>query len=222
MNKIEELLQKNKQWSRRVTADDPDFFSELADQQNPDFLWIGCSDSRVSANTIVGLMPGEVFVHRNVANLVYHTDVNCLSVLQFAVEVLQVDHIIVCGHYGCGGIRAAMEEEQHGLIDNWLRHIRVVANLHQAELAEIEDEDERLNRLAEINVAEQVLNVAETTVVSDAWLRGQKLAIHGWIYGLKDGIIRDLNKTIADKTTLEMRRNDFLFNNKRQEAGRAS
>ena len=221
-NNIEDLLEKNKQWSRRVTEQDPSFFADLADQQNPDFLWIGCSDSRVTANTIVGLMPGEVFVHRNVANLVYHTDMNCLSVIQFAVEVLTVDHIIVCGHYGCGGIQAAMSHERHGLIDNWLRHIRDTAHLHRDLLDSITDNTEKLNKLAELNVAEQVINVAETTIVTDAWNSGQQLAIHGWIYGLKDGIIRNLDISIANSADLESRRNDFLFNNKRLEAEHAS
>ena len=220
--KIEELLEKNKQWSKRVTEKNPRFFADLADQQNPDFLWIGCSDSRVTANTIVGLMPGEVFVHRNVANLVYHTDFNCLSVIQFAVEVLNVEHIIVCGHYGCGGVQAAMENQRHGLIDNWLRHIQDTANLHHELLDQISDPVEKLNKLAELNVAEQVLNVAETTIVTDAWNREQPLAVHGWIYGLKDGLIRDLDISIAEPQRLETLRNDFLFNNKRHGVDGAS
>lgn len=222
MNKIEDLLEKNREWSRSATEQNPRFFSDLADQQNPDFLWIGCSDSRVSANTIVGLMPGEVFVHRNVANLVIHTDMNCLSVIQFAVEVLNVEHIIVCGHYGCGGIKAALEQQRHGLIDNWLRHIQDTANLHAELLDSIDDPVEKLDKLAELNVAEQVLNVAETTIVTDAWDRGQPLALHGWIYGLKDGLIRDLDISVADTSRLKTLRSDFLYNNKRSGAGLAS
>jgi len=222
MKRIEDLLESNRQWSRRVTEQNPRFFADLAEQQNPDFLWIGCSDSRVTANTIVGLMPGELFVHRNVANLVIHTDINCLSVIQFAVEVLNVEHIIVCGHYGCGGIQAALEQHRHGLIDNWLRHIQDTANLHSGLLDGIDDPDEKLDKLAELNVAEQVLNVGETTIVLDAWNRGQELAIHGWIYGLKDGLIRDLDISIADEARLEALRSDFLFNDKRSDAGHAS
>src|SRR5688572_22529882 len=186
MSNIGQLLANNKEWATRSQEQDPRFFADLADQQNPDYLWIGCSDSRVSANMIVGLMPGEVFVHRNVANLVNHTDMNCLSVIQFAVEVLQVEHIIVCGHYGCGGIQAAMEAKRHGLIDNWLRHIQDTANLHSHLLEAIDDQQERFDKLCQLNVAEQVLNVGETTIILDAWERGQELAVHGWIYGLKD------------------------------------
>lgn len=222
MKKIDQLLENNRRWSREITLENPRFFSELADQQNPDYLWIGCSDSRVSANMIVGLKPGEIFVHRNVANLVNHTDMNCLSVLQFAVEVLKVEHIIVCGHYGCGGVHAAMEKVRHGLIDNWLRHIQDTANLHSDLLADIEDPVKKIDKLCELNVAEQVLNVAETTIVQDAWNRGQQLAIHGWIYGLKDGMIRDLDITIVDETELRKLRGQFLFNDKRRGAGTAS
>jgi carbonic anhydrase len=222
VNKIEDLLEKNREWSRLVTEQDPRFFADLAEQQNPKFLWIGCSDSRVSANTIVGLKPGEVFVHRNVANLVNHTDLNCLSVVQFAVEVLNVEHIIVCGHYGCGGIQAALEKQRHGLIDNWLRHIQDTVHLHAELLDNIDDPVEKLNKLAELNIVEQVLNVAETTIVGDAWDRGQSLAIHGWIYGLKDGLIRDLDISIAEESRLKTLRDDFLFNNKRGWAGLAS
>lgn len=222
MGNIQELLENNRNWSESVTRENPNFFSALADQQNPDYLWIGCSDSRVSANTIVGLLPGEIFVHRNVANLVNHTDMNCLSVIQFAVEVLQVDHIIVCGHYGCGGVLAAVDDERHGLIDNWLRHIRDTANLHAALLESIDDPVVRLNKLCQLNVAEQVQNVGETTVVQDAWARGQQIEIHGWIYGLKDGIIRDLEISIRDETSLKGLRKAFLFNDKRQTADPAS
>lgn len=216
MANIGELLENNRQWSRQMTDQYPRFFADLADQQNPDYLWIGCSDSRVSANTIVGLMPGEVFVHRNVANLVNHTDINCLSVIQFAVEVLTVDHIIVCGHYGCGGIRAALESERHGLIDNWLRHIQDTAHLHAERLDAVVDHEKKLDLLCELNVVEQVINVGETTIVRDAWERGQTLSVHGWIYGLKDGIIRDLDISINGEEPLGSLRSAYLFNDKRQ------
>lgn len=222
MNKIEHLLENNKNWARRAVEDDPRFFADLAEQQNPDYLWIGCSDSRVSANTIVDLKPGEVFVHRNVANLVNHTDMNCLSVIQFAVEVLKVDHIIVCGHYGCGGVAAAMETERHGLIDNWLRHIQDTANLHANLLDAIDDPKERLDRLCQLNVAEQVLNVGETTIMQDAWNRGQEISIHGWIYGLKDGLMRDLEISISGETELRSLRRRYLFSDKRRPSGSAS
>ncbi len=211
MKKISELLENNKRWSDRITEQDPRFFADLADQQNPDFLWIGCSDSRVAANTIVGLMPGEVFVHRNVANLVNHSDINCLSVIQFAVDVLQVDHIIVCGHYGCGGVRAALERQKHGLIDNWLRPIQDTANLHTDRLTAIDDHDQKLDRLCELNFFDQVINVGETTIVQAAWERGQSVEVHGWIYGLKDGRIRDLGITISDERQLGVLRTEFLF-----------
>ena len=222
MKKIDALLENNRRWAEQVTADNPRFFADLADQQSPDFLWIGCSDSRVSANVIVDLAPGEVFVHRNVANLVNHTDMNCLSVVQFAVEVLQVEHIIVCGHYGCGGVQAALEAKRHGLIDNWLRHIQDTANLHSKRLNSITDENEKLDKLCELNVAEQVLNVGETTIVQDAWNRGQQLEIHGWIYGLKDGLIRDLEISISSEAELRNLRDRFLFSDKRRDAGSAS
>lgn len=222
MKEIEKLLANNKRWAREITEQNPRFFTDLAEQQNPKYLWIGCSDSRVSANTIVGLMPGEIFVHRNVANLVNHTDMNCLSVIQFAVEVLRVEHIIVCGHYGCGGIHAALETKRHGLIDNWLRHIQDTANLHAATLAALANDGERFNKLCELNVQEQVLNVAETTIVLDAWKRGQELKIHGWAYSLQDGLIRDLQISILDETGLQDLRNAYLFNDKRSIPGDAS
>ena len=174
---------------------DPAFFSRLADQQAPQYLWIGCSDSRVPANEIVGLDPGELFVHRNVANVVVHTDLNCLSVLQFAVDVLAVKHVIVCGHYGCGGIVAALRDEKLGLIDNWLRHIQDVGAKHRAQLDSIPEGERRAARLCELNVMEQVGNVADTTVVRDAWRRGQQVSVHGWIYDLRDGLLRDLDVT---------------------------
>ncbi len=220
--KIGDLLENNKRWSARMTEQNPRFFADLAQQQSPDFLWIGCSDSRVAANTIVGLLPGEVFVHRNVANLVNHTDMNCLSVIQFAVEVLEVKHIIVCGHYGCGGVLASLESKRHGLIDNWLRQIQDTANLHSHILDQIGDPDKKADRLSELNVAEQVLNVGETTMVTDVWERGQHLAVHGWIYGLKDGLIRDLEISISNNGELHQLRDEFLFSNKRSTAGTAS
>ena len=215
MSKIQELLNNNLQWSRRVTDENPSFFSDLAKQQNPDFLWIGCSDSRVAANTIVDVMPGEIFVHRNVANLAIHTDINCLSVIQYAVEVLSVEHIIVCGHYGCGGIKAAVDGKRHGLIDNWLRHIKDVASIHSATLDAIEDPAEKLNKLTELNVAEQVLNIGESTIVRDAWKRGQPIEIHGLVYGLYDGMLRDLEISVTGEDRLRHLRSDFLFSDKR-------
>jgi len=215
VEKIDTLLENNKLWSRQITNENPRFFADLADQQNPKYLWIGCSDSRVEASSIVGLLPGELFVHRNVANLVNHTDINCLSVIQFAVEVLNVEHIIVCGHYGCGGVQVALETKRHGLIDNWLRHIKDTANLHSNLLNAIDDPVEKLNKLCQLNVAEQVLNVGESTIVSDAWNRGRELAVHGWIYGLKDGLIRDLEISITSESGLESLRNAYLFNDKR-------
>ncbi len=222
MKKITDLLENNRQWSLEVTKNDPRFFADLAAQQNPDFLWIGCSDSRVEASRIVGLMPGEIFVHRNVANLVNHTDMNCLSVIQFAVEVLQVEHIIVCGHYGCGGVQAALEDQRHGLIDNWLRHIQDTANLYSHLLDGITDPNAKLDMLCQLNVAEQVLNVGETTIVQDAWNRDQQLEIHGWIYGLKDGLIRDLDISIKTADELIGLRDRFLFNDQRRDAIPAS
>ncbi len=210
MDTLKHLLENNKDWSKSIKAERPDFFSELAKQQNPEYLWIGCSDSRVSANTIVGLMPGEVFVHRNVANLVVHSDLNCLSVIQFAVEVLRVGHIIVCGHYGCGGVKAAFENGRNGLIDNWLRHIQDTANLYDGVLSKIETREKKLDKLSELNVIEQVLNVGETTVVRDAWERGQKLSVHGWIYSIKDGIISDLDVGLKNKSELKVLRKRFL------------
>ena len=187
-----DLFANNRRWADRVTARDPEFFARLAAQQAPQYLWIGCSDSRVPANEIVDLLPGELFVHRNVANVVVHTDLNCLSVLQFAVDVLQVRHVMVVGHYGCGGVRAALESTKLGLIDNWLRHIQDVHHDHRAIVDRIENPDARLNRLCELNVLAQAYNVCETTVVQDAWARGQALSIHAWIYGLENGIITDL------------------------------
>jgi carbonic anhydrase len=191
------LFKNNRDWAATVTASRPDFFQQLAAQQSPEYLWIGCSDSRVPANQIVGLLPGELFVHRNVANVVVHTDLNCLSVVQYAVDVLKVKHVIVCGHYGCGGVRAAMDNAKFGLIDNWLRHVQDVKAKHLARLAPIADADRRARRLCELNVIEQALHLCETTVIQDAWDRTQELTIHGWIYDLQDGLLRDLGVTIA-------------------------
>jgi carbonic anhydrase len=191
----EQLFANNRRWAAELTRRDPQFFRRLAEQQAPAYLWIGCADSRVPANEIVGLLPGELFVHRNVANVVVHTDLNCLSVLQFAVEVLRVRHVIVTGHYGCGGVRAALEDERHGLVDNWLRHIQDVRDLHEPALAAL-PAAERLDRLCELNVMEQVVNVARTTVAQDAWARGQTLTVRGWIYGLRDGLLRDLDACV--------------------------
>jgi carbonic anhydrase len=189
---LDRLLQNNRTWAAERLQRDPGFFSRLEQIQRPEFMWIGCSDSRVPANEIVGLDPGELFVHRNVANIVVHTDLNCLSVLQFAVDVLMVKHVIVCGHYGCGGIHAATEKQEHGLIDNWLRHVQDVERDYEDELALIADPVARENRLCELNVTEQVRNVARTTIVQDAWRRGHDVQLHGWIYGLRDGLIADL------------------------------
>lgn len=219
MKTLKHLFDNNKNWSKNVREKMPNFFADLAQQQNPEYVWIGCADSRVSASNIVGLMPGEIFVHRNIANLVIHTDMNCLSVLQFAVEVLQVKHIIVCGHYGCGGVQAALENKRHGLIDNWLRHIQDTANLYEEVLKEIEDETEKLDKLCELNVVEQVLNVGETTIVQDAWQRGQQLRVHGWIYDLKDGIITDLDVHLENRVDTNSLRKKFLYKANQKEAG---
>jgi carbonic anhydrase len=203
MRLLAHLLENNRAWSEEMTRSDPAFFRRLAEQQAPRYLWIGCSDSRVPANQIVGLLPGEMFVHRNVANLVVHTDLNCLSSLQFAVDVLRVEHVVVCGHYGCGGVLAALRGERLGLVDNWLRHVQDVAARHRARLAALATEGERHDRLCELNVVEQVLNVCRATVVREAWARGARLAVHGWIYGLGDGRLRDLGLCIASEPELE-------------------
>jgi carbonic anhydrase len=199
MADLGELFDNNRKWAADMVARDPDFFSGLVDRQTPEYLWIGCSDSRVPANQIVGLAPGEVFVHRNIANVVVHTDLNCLSVLQYAVDILGVQHVVVCGHYGCGGVRAALEGSRHGLVDNWLRHVMDVAEKHVVELASLPDE-QRFDRLCELNVVEQVVNVRQTTVVEDAWARGQDVAVHGIVYGLEDGLIRDLGVSVSSAT----------------------
>ena len=196
MKALHRLLDQNRAWAEGITASDPDFFQALAKQQTPCFLWIGCADSRVPSTQLAGMKPGEMFVHRNVANLVVHTDFNCLSVMQYAVDVLKVEHIIVCGHDGCGGVKAAMSNLQFGLIDNWLRHVQDVFHEHEEQLSKISDENERVDRLCELNVIEQVRNVGRTTIVQSAWQRGQELVVHGWIYGLQDGLLRDLGVTI--------------------------
>lgn len=191
MKTLKSLIDRNIEWAKGILEKDPDFFAKLSRQQSPEFLWIGCSDSRVPANQIVDLPPGEVFVHRNIANVVVHTDLNCLSVIQYAVEVLQVKHIIVCGHYGCGGIAAAMQDRKLGLIENWLRHIRDVARFNAAELKGL-DEAATLNRLCELNVKEQVTNVCNTSILRDAWAAGRELYVHGWIYDINNGLIKDV------------------------------
>jgi carbonic anhydrase len=193
---LDECFAANRRWAAEAVASDPEYFSRLEALQSPDLLWIGCSDSRVPANEIIGRAPGEVFVHRNVANLVEHTDVNCLSVLQFAIDVLQVKHIIVCGHYGCGGVRAALSSQPLGLIDNWLRHVRDVHLQNRDELVAIADATARANRLCELNVLAQVANVCHTTIVQDAWRRAQHVTVHGWIYSLHDGLLRDLGVVV--------------------------
>jgi carbonic anhydrase len=197
MKLLKPLFDNNRRWAQRILQENPGFFETLAKQQNPEYLWIGCSDSRVPSNQIIDLLPGEVFVHRNIANMVIHTDLNCLSVLQYAVDVLQVKHIMVVGHYGCGGVRAAMGSARLGLIDNWLGHLRDIHRLHNEELANL-DEKARFDRLCELNVIEQVANVSATNIVQEAWSRGQELAIHGWIYGIDNGLLTDLDVT-ADR-----------------------
>ena len=197
MRTLNHLFEKNKAWAERIRRQDRDFFLELSRQQAPSYLWIGCADSRVPANEIVDLSPGELFVHRNVANLVVHTDLNCLSVMQFAVDLLKVRHIIVCGHYGCSGVLAALRRDRLGLSDNWLRHVQDVRQKHEESLAKTGDDAEAAQRLCELNVIEQVANVCQTTIALDAWERGQELTVHGWIYGLQDGLLRDLNVTVG-------------------------
>jgi carbonic anhydrase len=199
---LRELLERNKAWAERKRAEDPDFFKQLSMQQAPKLLWIGCSDSRVPANQIMGLAPGEVFVHRNVANVVVHTDLNCLSVVQFAVDVLKVEHILVVGHYGCGGVHASMTGARVGLADNWLRHVGDVASKHSAQLAAIELESVRHATLCELNVIEQVENLCQTTVLADAWARGQQVSVHGWVYSLLDGRVRELGMDVSNSQEL--------------------
>ena len=202
MKKLPQIFENNRNWARQITQAHPDFFTKLARQQAPKYLWIGCSDSRVPANQIMGLLPGEVFVHRNIANVVAHSDLNCLSVIQYAVEVLKVEHIIVCGHYGCGGVQAAWGGTQLGLIDNWLRHVQDVGKLHAGELNKLKEEKQQLERLCELNVKEQARHVCRTTIVMDAWARGQPLTVHGWVYGLQDGLLHDLGICISDSGDL--------------------
>ena len=204
MKALPALFENNKKWASEIRASNPEFFSRLAAQQAPEYLWIGCSDSRVPANEIVGLLPGELFVHRNVGNLVIHTDMNCLSVLQYAVDMLMIKHVIVCGHYGCGGIKAAMESQPHGLVDNWLRHIRDIHHRHHGKLEAISSESGRMSRLCELNAIEQVINVGNTTIIQDAWGRGQKIAIHGWIYDIADGLLKDLNVCVTSRKELDI------------------
>jgi carbonic anhydrase len=195
MHVLEPLFEQNRIWSEKTQADNPEFFSKLANLRNPEYLWIGCSDSRVPANQILGLQPGEVFVHRNIANVVVHSDLNCLSVVQYAVQVLRVKHILIVGHYGCAGVKAALDGLRIGLVDNWLRHIHDVKQKHQA-IIDATSEEERHNRLCELNVIEQVLNLAQSTVLYDAWSRGQEISVHGLVYGLQDGIVRNLNVSV--------------------------
>lgn len=194
---LDSLFKKNLEWSENIRKRDPEFFPTLSRQQAPAYLWIGCSDSRVPANEICGLLPGEIFVHRNVANIVVHSDLNCLSVMQFAIDVLRVQHIIVCGHYGCGGVRASLGTQKMGLIDNWLRHVQDVARKYTDHLACLPDMEARENRMCELNVIDQVINAAQTTIVQNAWERGQSLAIHGWVYGLQDGLVRNLGISLS-------------------------
>jgi carbonic anhydrase len=197
MHPLQALFDNNRAWSQRMRRSDPEFFARLSRQQSPRFLWIGCADSRVPANEIVGLLPGELFVHRNVANLVVPSDLNCLSVIQFAVDVLKVEHIIVCGHYGCSGVSAALENRRIGLADNWLHHVQDVNHKHGDRVAALPDAARRIDHLCELNVIEQVAHVCQTTIVDDAWERGQRLSVHGWIYGLADGLVRDLVTTVT-------------------------
>lgn len=191
MKVLPHLFENNRKWASQVIQSDPSFFSKMAQEQRPEYLWIGCSDSRVPANEIIGLGAGELFVHRNVANLVNHTDMNCLSVLQYAIDILKIRHIIVCGHYGCGGVKAALDINPHGLIDNWLRYIRDLYQRRYKELSQIPTEEERMNRLCELNVIEQVANVGHSTIVQEAWQRGRQITIHGWIYAISDGLLKE-------------------------------
>jgi carbonic anhydrase len=197
MKKLQHLFDSNREWSGRIRRQDPQFFSRLAQQQSPEYLWIGCSDSRVPANEIVDLLPGELFVHRNVANVVTHTDLNCLSVIQFAVDVLKVKHVMVVGHYGCSGVGAALRGDRIGLSDNWLRHVQDVRQKHEVKVLALADDARRADRLCELNVIEQASNVCQTTIVRDAWERGQPLTVHGWVYGLQDGLLRDLGFAVS-------------------------
>ncbi|MBX7211917.1 MAG: carbonate dehydratase [Verrucomicrobiaceae bacterium] len=209
-NPLSELIENNRRWSAERIRKDPDFFVRLTRQQAPQYLWIGCSDSRVPANEIVDLQPGELFVHRNVANVVVHTDLNCLSVLQYAIDVLKVRHVIVCGHYGCGGVMAALQNQRFGLINNWLRHVQDVAWKYDAALKDETLLDAQIDRLCELNVIEQVINVCQTTVVESAWERGQQVTIHGWIYGLSNGLVRDLGVSVSEMDAIDSLRESAL------------
>ncbi|HMP89123.1 MAG TPA: carbonate dehydratase [Kiritimatiellia bacterium] len=203
MHPLQKLFDNNEQWAANVENENPGFFARLAAQQAPEYLWIGCSDSRVPANEIVGLLPGELFVHRNVANLVLHTDMNCLSVLQYAVESLKVKHVIICGHYGCGGVRSAMERRPHGLIDNWLRNVQDIYRRRYEELKAITDLNARCDRLCEMNVIEQAINISYSTVIQEAWSRGQHITIHGWIYSISNGLLKDLAVCLASRSDVK-------------------
>ncbi|MGL1959401.1 MAG: carbonate dehydratase [Colwellia sp.] len=196
MSTIKHLFENNKQWADKVNEEDPHFFQSLSQQQSPKYLWIGCSDSRVSANELLGMLPGEVFVHRNIANQVVHTDLNCLSVVQYAVDILKVEEIIICGHYSCGGVSAAFDNKEHGLIDNWLLHIQDVYRFHQKEIDAVTNETEKMNLLCELNVIEQVANICNTTILRKAWQAKQKLTVHGLVYNLQDGILKDLHVSV--------------------------
>ena len=200
-NQLAHLFDNNRRWAAYIAKRDPDFFQTLARQQSPDYFWIGCSDSRVPANEILGLMPGEVFVHRNVANVVVHSDLNCLSAMQFAVDVIKVKHVMVVGHLGCGGVRCALHGERHGLVDNWIRHVQDVALKHEILLATL-PEEARLSALSALNVVEQVINMSQTTIVQDAWARGQPVSLHGWIYSIEDGLLRDLGMNVSSMAEL--------------------
>lgn len=210
MPKLDKLLDGNKTWAAQLHAEDPGFFTSLSQQQNPEYLWIGCSDSRVPSTQLVGLLPGEMFVHRNVANVVVHTDLNCLAVLQYAIDALKVKHVIVCGHYGCGGVLAALQQARLGLIDNWLRHVQDVAEKYEAVLHQIADPQARFVRLCELNVIEQTINVCQTTVVQSAWARGAEFAVHGLIYGLQDGLLRDLGLCLTNEEELQTARQHMV------------
>jgi carbonic anhydrase len=216
MDMIDQLFENNARWAEKMKSEDPEYFSRIYDVQKPKYLWIGCSDSRISANMTMGLKPGELFVHRNIANVVVHTDMNCLSVIQFAVEALGVEHIIVCGHYNCGGVKAALEEAQLGLISNWLRHIQDVMRAHEKTLNAIEDERERFYKLCELNVLEQTLNVCETSFVKDAWERGQNLSVHSWIYDMREGVLKRLGIELKNIEQFKSLRENNLYFTKEQ------
>ena len=217
MDTLDYLLKNNARWAEKMKAKDAAYFTRIYDVQTPKYLWIGCSDSRISANMTMGLKPGELFVHRNIANVVVHTDMNCLSVIQFAVEALGVEHIIVCGHYNCGGVRAAMDNVRFGLINNWLRHIQDVIRKHEPQLGAIEDEEKRFAKLCELNVLEQALNVCETTFVQDAWGKSQNLTVHGWIYEMREGVLKKLGIHLENNEQLEsFRQNKGYFTREQQ------